>query len=67
MTDGTTKRLTTNAAWDVGSIWSSDGTRIAFSSNRTGKFQIFTVPSGGGTQVRITNTSVTESAPAWSH
>jgi TolB protein len=67
MVDGTSKRLTTNAAWDVSPTWSSDGTRIAFSSNRSGKFQIWTMPSGGGTQVRITNTSVAEGSPAWSH
>ena len=67
LASGTIKRLTTNTASDTHPTWSADGTRIAFTSNRSGKFQGWTVPSNGGTQVRITNTSVTEQTPAWSH
>lgn len=67
LADGTTKRLTTAPGMNMHPTWSADGTRIAFMSNRSGKSQIGTVPSNGGTQVRITHTSVAESSPAWSH
>jgi Tol biopolymer transport system component len=67
LVDGTTKRLTTNAAPDMHPTWSADGSKIAFTSSRSGAVQVWTVPSNGGTQVRITNTSVTEQTPAWSH
>jgi TolB protein len=67
LSDGTAKRLTTNAADDVHPTWSADGTRIAFSSTRSGTSQVWTMPSNGGTQVRVTKTSVEEQSPAWSH
>jgi TolB protein len=67
LADGTTKRLTTNAAPDMHPTWSPDGAKIAFTSSRSGAVQVWTVPSNGGTQVRITKTSVAEEAPAWSH
>jgi TolB protein len=67
LTDGTAKRLTTNAAEDTHPTWSGDGTRLAFSSDRTGVSQIWTMPANGGTQVRVTKTSVNEQFPAWSH
>src|SRR5262249_55569027 len=60
LSDGSVKRLTTNAADDLNPTWSSDGSKIAFTSQRSGHKQIWVVPSNGGTQVRITQTSVTE-------
>lgn len=47
--------------------WSPDGTRIAFTSQRSGQYQIWTMTASGGSQTRITHTSVKEIAPAWSH
>jgi Tol biopolymer transport system component len=67
LSDGTAKRLTTNAADDVHPTWSADGSRLAFSSTRSGASQVWTMPSTGGTQVRVTKTSVAEQMPAWSH
>ena len=67
LTDGTAKRLTTNAADDTHPTWSADGTRLAFTSTRSGPSQVWTMPSNGGTQVRVTKTSVAEQSPAWSH
>jgi len=63
LVDGTLKRLT----WYGGFVptWSPDGSKIAFASSRTGKNQIFVMPSAGGTQVRITNNTYVEYAPSW--
>ena len=36
-------RLTTNAAKDIEPSWSPDRTKLAFASNRSGKFQIHTM------------------------
>jgi len=65
LVDGTLKRLT----WSGGFVptWSPDGSKIAFVSSRTGKNQIFVMPSAGGTQVRITNNTYVEYGPAWAH
>jgi Tol biopolymer transport system component len=65
LVDGTVKRLT----WSGGFVptWSPDGSKIAFGSSRTGKNQIFVMPSAGGTQVRITNNAYVEYGPAWAY
>jgi TolB protein len=65
--DGSLKRLTSATGQDLDPTWSSDGSKIAFMSQRTGTYQIYTIPSSGGTAVRITNTSKAEMSPAWSH
>ena len=65
LADGTVKRVTTGGGFVP--TWSPDGSKIAFVSSRTGKNQIFVVPSGGGTETRITNNSYVEYAPSWAH
>ncbi|MCH5231230.1 MAG: PD40 domain-containing protein [Muribaculaceae bacterium] len=47
-------------------IWSPDSKSIAFSSNRTGSFDIFTVDAAGGTPVQITFDSANETPEAFS-
>jgi Tol biopolymer transport system component len=65
---GVTTRLTSHAAADAFASWSPDGTRLAFSSNRSGKYQIYTMSATtGGGLARITQTSVEEYRPMWSH
>jgi Tol biopolymer transport system component len=44
---GTKTRLTFDPADDLDSIWSPDGTRIAFSSDRLGQRDIYQTPSDG--------------------
>jgi eukaryotic-like serine/threonine-protein kinase len=44
---GTRTRLTFDPADDLDSIWSPDGTRIAFSSDRTGQRNIYWRPADG--------------------
>lgn len=46
--------------------WSPDGATIAFSSTRTGRSEIFTVPAGGGNAVQVTNEVGGAFNPAWS-
>ena len=47
-------------------VWSPDSKTIAFSSNRTGNFDIFTVDANGGTPVQITFDSANETPEAFS-
>jgi Tol biopolymer transport system component len=67
LVDGSVKRLTSVAASDIQPTWSPEGSRIAFASLRSGKFQIYTVSATGGIATRITNTGTDERNPAWSH
>jgi eukaryotic-like serine/threonine-protein kinase len=47
-------RLTFDAASDNNSIWSPDGMRIAFTSNRTGVYDLYLKPSNGsGAEERL--------------
>ena len=65
--------ITTRLTWDAAAVdcfpsWSPDGTEIAFMSNRSGKDQVYTMDAAtGGSQLRITHTSVEEWAPVWAH
>jgi len=65
LVDGTLKRLTYYGGFVP--TWSPDGSKIAFVSSRTGKNQIFVMPSAGGAQVRITNNTFVEYGPAWAY
>ena len=44
---GVRTRLTNNRAEDVAPVWSADGTQIAFSSNRNGRFELFQKSASG--------------------
>jgi Tol biopolymer transport system component len=46
--------------------WSPDGTKIAFSMNRTGVYQIWVMNADGTEQVQLTHSSVYETNPVWS-
>ena len=46
--------------------WSPDGSTIAFSSTRTGRSEIFTVPASGGAAVQLTSEIGGAFNPAWS-
>ena len=54
---GSPRRLTTNPAEDKWPDWSHDGKWIYFSSTRSGREEIWKMPSNGGEAVQITRNS----------
>ena len=63
----TSKRLTSNSAQDLHVSWSPDGTRLAFLSNRSGPYQVWSMSaSTGGGLAQVTHVDDAE-APVWSH
>jgi uncharacterized membrane protein len=65
-TGQTLTRLTFSTGADVGAVWSPDGRRIAFTSNRTGNNEIYVMDSNGGNLVNLTNNQASDQRPAWS-
>jgi Tol biopolymer transport system component len=57
---------TVNAAEDSQPVWSADGTRIAFESERDGNREIYTMNADGTGQVRRTVNAAQDTQPAWS-
>jgi len=47
-------QLTVHEAHEFMPVWSPDGSKIAFSSDRYGNFDIFVMPADGGTATRLT-------------
>ncbi len=54
LSDMQTKRLTSTGAVENNPHFSPDGKTIAFSSNRSGSFAVYTVSTEGGTPTRLT-------------
>ena len=53
---GTATMLTSGPAWDVRPVWSPDGRRIAFISDRNGSDQVFVMaPDGAGKVTQVTS------------
>jgi Tol biopolymer transport system component/DNA-binding winged helix-turn-helix (wHTH) protein len=50
----------------LGPTWSDDGRRIAFSSNRSGDFEIWVQPLDQPDPIRITQSPGADGQPAWS-
>jgi Tol biopolymer transport system component len=68
--DGSRQRAITNIPGGYGEpVWSPDGKRIAFVSEREGPrfaFQLYVMNADGSGQTRITNEPVAARSPAWS-
>lgn len=62
---GNARQLTSNAAYDAYPIWSPDGSKIAFASNREGSLDVYVMSSNGGVPKRLTTKSDDETPIAW--
>jgi tricorn protease len=51
---GVATALTTHEAHDYQPVWSRDGKKIAFASDRYGNFDVFVMPASGGEATRLT-------------
>lgn len=59
-TGGAATPLTLSETYEFSAVWSHDGNRVAFASNRYGNFDVFVMPSTGGEAVRLTYHSTDE-------
>lgn len=64
--DGRTLALTQHSAQDRWPVWSPDGKKIAFASNRLGDFDIWVLPVFGGYPRRLTTDPGDETHVSWS-
>jgi tricorn protease len=64
---GEARQLTFHEAHDFMPVWSNDGTKLAFASNRYGNFDIFVMDAMGGPAVRLTWHSNDEHPYSFSH
>ena len=62
---GTAVAVTNNVEMDDNPVWSPDGTKIAFASNRYGNQDIFVVAADGGKPKRITYHTGAEVPSSW--
>lgn len=63
---GQAKRLTTQSSYESNPIWSPDGKKIAFASDRNGNFDVFIMSAEGGPAKRITRNQANEFPEAFS-
>ena len=63
---GAATRLTTHPAVDASPVWSPDGSRIAFSSQRDGPYQIYLHDLAAHSDQRLLTTTVGTIATDWS-
>lgn len=64
-TGGEARQLTTHAAYDSQPIWSPDGKKIAFTSNREGNLDVYVISAKGGAPTRLTTHSGKETPIAF--
>ena len=46
--------------------WSPDGTRIAYTSDRSGNYDLWVIPAAGGVSTQLTNEPARDIGPSWS-
>lgn len=59
-------QLTDHPSHDVRPAWSADGSRVAYQSNRAGKYQIWVMRPDGSEQRRLSQGEADDRHPAWS-
>lgn len=57
---GQAVQLTTQGSYETAPVWSPDGRQLAFASDRKGNFDVFVMPSTGGTPRQLTYNSASE-------
>src|SRR5213080_1090645 len=62
---GTARAITSHPAHDVAPVFSPDGSKIAFSSNRHGSYDVFVTSVRGGKPTRLTFDSASDMACGW--
>src|SRR5215207_9265987 len=60
------QQLTNDTASDVRPVWSPDGKRIAFQSNRTRLYQVYVMDADGSNEQRLSTADADDRHPAWS-
>jgi len=60
------RQLTQTNASNLRPVWSPDGKRIAFQSNRDGPYHIYVMDSDGGNVRQLTSGDADDRHPAWS-
>ena len=65
ITGGVAQRLTVHAAYDFAPIWSPDGKKIAFTSDRHGNDDVFVLHLDTGAVQRLTYFSARDRAWGW--
>jgi len=64
--DGThVRRLTDSPGLDEGPVWSPDGTKIAFSSDRDGQQELYVMNADGSDPRRLTDNPARDESPDW--
>ena len=64
---GEAQRLTFHKAHDHKAVWSKDGAKLAFASNRYGNFDVYTMDADGGEATRLTYHSNNEEPYSFSN
>ncbi len=60
------RRLTADPAQDRHPVFSPDGTKIAFTSDRSGNWEIYVMNADGSNVIDVTNSPAQEYFPSWS-
>jgi dipeptidyl aminopeptidase/acylaminoacyl peptidase len=64
---GATTRFTSDPGWDAFPLWSPDGSRIIFTSNRSGVYDLYQKPSSGaGNEVLLYRSTEGKGPNSWS-
>ena len=59
-------RLTVHDAFDASPVWSPDGRRIAFDSDRDGNWEVYVMNADGSGVTRLTGNDAVDGSPSWS-